>query len=232
MRVMRGREGQREECGDIEGGTGGGERIAELLQQAQAATSQGGNIRADGGGGEQRDRREDRDGERIPAEFYQKIEFVTEWLFELFGEMIERGEMTDTMKMAIVKILFKKSDKKRIENYRPISLLTADYKILAKILTERLKKVLTRLIGAEQQGFIPGGDIAGNLLLVKEIIAHCDDEDMEGVMIMMDFMKAYDRVDRETVYETMSAMNIGEGFGNMVRVLYACLLYTSPSPRD
>jgi hypothetical protein len=157
----------------------------------------------------------------IPAEFYQKFEFVTEWLFELFKEMIERGEMTDTMKMSIVKILFKKHDKKRIENYRPISLLTADYKILAKILTERLKKVMTRLIGSEQQGFIPGGDIAGNLLLMKEIIAHCDEEEIEGAMIMMDFMKAYDRVDRETVMETMKAMNIGEGFRDMVRVLYA-----------
>jgi exonuclease III len=157
----------------------------------------------------------------IPAEFYQKFEFVTEWLYELFGEMIERGEMTETMKMAIVKILFKKADKKRIENYRPISLLTADYKILAKILTERLKNVLTRLIGAEQQGFIPGGDIAGNLLLVKEIIAYCDEEGMEGAMIMMDFMKAYDRVDRDTMMKTMEAMNIGEGFRKMVRVLYA-----------
>ncbi len=135
--------------------------------------------------------------------------------------MIERGEMTETMKMAIVKILFKKADKKRIENYRPISLLTADYKILAKIMTERLKKVLTRLIGAEQQGFIPGGEIAGNLLLVKEIIAYCDDESVEGAMIMMDFMKAYDRVDRETVMETMKKMIIGESFRNMVQLLYA-----------
>ena len=81
--------------------------------------------------------------------------------------------------------------------------------------------MLTRLVGAEQQGFIPGGDIAGNLLLVKEIIAHCDEEDMEGAMIMMDFMKAYDRVDRDTVMETMKAMNIGEGFRNMVQLLYA-----------
>ena len=61
----------------------------------------------------------------IPAEFYQRFEFLTEWLYELFGEMIERREMTETMKMSIVKILFKKADKKRIENYRPISLLTA-----------------------------------------------------------------------------------------------------------
>ena len=134
--------------------------------------------------------------------------------------MIESGKMTETMRMAIVKIIYKKGDKKRIQNYRPISLLTADYKIFAKILTERLKKVLTKLIGAEQQGFIPGGDIAGNLLLVKEIIAYCDEEDMEGILIMMDFMKAYDRVNRETMMEIMKRMNIGENFRNMIHLLY------------
>jgi hypothetical protein len=157
----------------------------------------------------------------IPAEFYQEFEYVTEWLFELYDEMIERGKMTETMRTSIVKVIFKKNDRKKIENYRPISLLTADYKILAKMLTERLKRVLTKLIGAEQQGFIPGGDIAGNLILVKEIIAYCDDEELEGSMIMMDFMKAYDRVDRETMMKTMRAMNIGERYMKMVELLYA-----------
>ena len=63
--------------------------------------------------------------------------------------------------------------------------------------------MLTKLVGAEQQGFIPGGDIAGNLLLVKEVIAYCDEEDMEGILIMIDFMEAYDRVDRGTMMEIM-----------------------------
>ena len=39
-------------------------------------------------------------------------------------------------------------------------------------------------------------------------------------MIMMDFMKAHDRVDRETMMETMKAMNMGEKYMKMVRVLY------------
>ena len=65
---------------------------------------------------------------------------MADWLHELYGQMIERGEMTEAIMTSIVKSLVKKKDRKRIENYRPISLLTADYKILAKILTTRLKK--------------------------------------------------------------------------------------------
>ena len=98
----------------------------------------------------------------VPAEFYQKFDFVVKWLHEVYREMMEKGEMTETMKTSVVKLLFKKNDRKKIENYRPISLLTVDYKILAKILTERMKKVLKKVIGNEQQGFIPDGDIVGN----------------------------------------------------------------------
>ena len=54
-----------------------------------------------------------------------------------------------------------------IGNYLPLSLSCKDYKILAKIITERIKPALQQIIGTEQQGFIKGGDTTGNLILVK-----------------------------------------------------------------
>ena len=157
----------------------------------------------------------------IPAEFYQKFEFAAEWLHEVYKEILDTGLMTETMRTSIVKLLFKKNDRKRIGNYRPISLLCSDYKILAKIVTERMKKVLTQLIGVEQQGFVEEGDIAGNLLLVKEMIEYCNEEDIEGSMIMMDFMKAYDRIDRGAMMETLKTMGFGDKIIGTVKVLYA-----------
>ena len=157
----------------------------------------------------------------IPVEFYQKFDYVMDWLHELYGEMLARGEMTQNMRTSVVKLLFKKKDRKDIGNYRPISLLCADYKIIAKVITERMKKVLKQVIDADQQGFIEGGDITGNLMLVKEIIEYCNEEEKEGCMIMMDFMKAYDRVDRGAMMETMRAMNFGERFLEMIEMLYA-----------
>ena len=49
----------------------------------------------------------------IPVEFYQTFDFVVEWLYDLYGEMIERGSMTETMRTSVVKLLFKKKDKKK-----------------------------------------------------------------------------------------------------------------------
>ena len=70
--------------------------------------------------------------------------------------------------------------------------------MLAKIVTNRMRPVLNSVIEKDQQGFIKEGDITGNLILVKEIIQYCNEEDVEGALILMDFKKAYDRVDRSS----------------------------------
>ena len=103
----------------------------------------------------------------IPAEFYQTFEYVTEWLFEILQELNEQKQLTETMCTSIVKILYKKGDRRIIGNYRSLSLACTYYKILSKIITERIKPALKQIIGTEQQCFIQGGDITGNLILVK-----------------------------------------------------------------
>lgn len=156
----------------------------------------------------------------IPAEFYQHFDFLDEWLVEVFKEIVNKEEMTISMRKAVVKLLFKKKDRKKMENYRPLSLLCTDYKLLAKIITERMKLVLNMVIDVDQQGFVKEGDIAGNIILVKEIIKYCNEQDEEAYLVLMDFMKAYDRVDRETMMATLETMNFGDYFLKMVRTLY------------
>ena len=103
------------------------------------------------------------------------------------------------MVTSIVKLLFKKDDRRLIGNYRPLSLAFTNHNFLAKLITERLKLMLSQIIGTEQQGFIKGGNITGNLILSKEIIEYCQEKDLEAYMIMMDFKKAYERIDRNTI---------------------------------
>ena len=156
----------------------------------------------------------------IPVELYQKFTHIQDWLFEVIIELRKQKRLTETMRTAIVKLLHKNNDRRDIGNYRPLSLLCADYKITAKATTERIKPALTQVIGNEQQGFVQGGDISGNLILVKEIIQYCNDEQVEAYMILMDFMKAYDRVDREAMDQTIKAMNFPTYIQEMISLLY------------
>ena len=66
-----------------------------------------------------------------------------------------------------------------------------------------MKQVLNSVIANDQQGFIKDGVITGNLILVKEVIEYCNELNEEGAVVMMDFMKAYDRVDRDVMMEVL-----------------------------
>ena len=88
-----------------------------------------------------------------------------------------------------------------------------------------MKEVLAKLIDKAQQGFIKDGDITGNLILVKEIIEYCNENDEEGAIILMDFKKAYDRVDRGAVFRVLEKMGFGRDFVDIVKLDIVKLLY-------
>ena len=76
------------------------------------------------------------------------------------------GALPDTMLQGSISILYKKKDRKDIRNYRPITLLNCDYKILARILNTRLLDVLKTAAAADNTGFVPGRSILDNTRLL------------------------------------------------------------------
>lgn len=85
-----------------------------------------------------------------------------------------------------------------MRDMRPISLCNVLYKILAKVLTNRLKKVLSKCISEERSAFVEGRSILDNVLTAFEIIHHMKykTKGAKGeVALKIDINKAYDRVD-------------------------------------
>ena len=72
-------------------------------------------------------------------------------LCELFNNMKLSNSTPDSMKNAIVKLLFKKGDHRQLKNWRPVSLLNVDYKILSKVLTNRLSNYIGKIVPNEQK---------------------------------------------------------------------------------
>ena len=87
----------------------------------------------------------------LTAEFYKifKKIIITD-LYELFNNIFLKGKMPKSMREAIVKLLYKKNDHKNIKNWRPISLLNTDYKILSKIIVNRLIPIFENYISPQQ----------------------------------------------------------------------------------
>jgi hypothetical protein len=97
--------------------------------------------------------------------------------------------------------LYKKNDKADIANYRPISLLNTDYKIMTKALSLKLALVVPKIIHQDQAGFIPGRHIYDHIWLSKLIINLAEIEEKDGAIVALDQEKAYDRIKHDYLIE-------------------------------
>ncbi|KAK4834423.1 hypothetical protein QYF36_022260 [Acer negundo] len=94
-------------------------------------------------------------------------------------------------------------------DFRPISLVGLIYKILAKILTNRIKRVMNTAIGDFQMAFIEGRKILDSFVIAEEIINKWKRENEGGVAIKLDFEKAYDSIDHRFLDDVLSCMGFG-----------------------
>lgn len=92
----------------------------------------------------------------------------------------------------------KKEDAENMKDLRPIALCNVLYKILAKVLANRLKAILPGLISENQSAFVPGRNISDNVLVAFEVLHFMKRKNYgsEGeIALKLDVSKAYDRVD-------------------------------------
>ncbi|OJT08309.1 LINE-1 retrotransposable element ORF2 protein [Trametes pubescens] len=114
-----------------------------------------------------------------------------------------------------------KKDLREIVNYRPITLLNSDYKIMTKALAMKLAECAPSVIHTDQAGFVPGRRIFDHVQLSKLIIAYTEAEEINGAIVALDQEKAYDRIDHHYLWATLEHLNFPANFVNTVRHLYA-----------
>lgn len=101
-----------------------------------------------------------------------------------------------------MKIVYKKrGDKAALNNFRPITMLNSDFKILAKILANRLKDILPKIIETNQAYAVKGRDITDTINNVRDMIGYTEAEKKSGYVISLDLEKAFDRVEHEFLFD-------------------------------
>lgn len=126
-------------------------------------------------------------------------------------------------------------DQRYIANWRPITLLNADYKIYTKALALRLQRVMGSLIHHNQMGFMPGRIIGDSIRVVEDSVDLIKEEYPEGMIVALDFSKAFDSVRWSLIFKALERFNFGECFVEYVKVLFigieSCLMNAGRSSK-
>ena len=132
----------------------------------------------------------------LPSEFYRV--FWTELkddLLGVFSESFEDLSLPQSCRRAVLTLLPKKGDLQQIRNWRPVSLLCSDYKLLSKALANRLKNVMEQLIHQNQTYCVPGRSIVDNVSLIRDILEASGSLGLDAGLVSLDQEKAFDRVE-------------------------------------
>ena len=107
----------------------------------------------------------------LPVEFYiENWEILSDILLELYNAILHTGSLGESQRKGLVTLIPKSENVMYIENYRPISLLCIDYKVLAKLLAERMKSILCKVVNNKQFCGIPDRSINQCNIDIRDII--------------------------------------------------------------
>ena len=133
-----------------------------------------------------------------------------------------KGCLPQSLCLASITLLFKKDkDPLHCASYRPISVINADYKIIAKALALRLERVLPSIIHLDQTGFVQGRTSTDNLRRYFDILYHTNESNSENVILSVDAEKAFDRVEWKYLMSGLRRFNFGPKFCHWILILYS-----------
>ena len=113
----------------------------------------------------------------------------------------------------------KDKDKRYIENWRPISLLNIDTKIISKSLASRFIPVLPTIISADQTAYVKGRFIGESIRLLSDVLDSTERYNIPGFILTVDLQKAFDSIDHFFLIACLEKFGFGEEFLAWISIL-------------
>jgi len=162
----------------------------------------------------------------IPVDFYKFFwKEIDTHMLDALNCMFDNGQMSVNHRRGIISLLPKKDkDTLYVKNWRPITLLCCDYKLASKVIANRLKSLLSKLINPDQCGFVSNRYIGQNIDVLTQIIEYSEENDVPGIILSVDYHKAFDELSWSFIEDVL----VKYGFGNML-IRWVQLFYNNIS---
>ncbi|KAL0402832.1 UNVERIFIED_CONTAM: LINE-1 retrotransposable element O protein [Sesamum radiatum] len=153
-----------------------------------------------------------------PSFFKQYWHIVGKQFVEATIHFFSTGHITPAINHTYISLVPKNSKAASVDQFRPISLCNTTYKVISKILANRIKPHLEKIISPFQMAFVPGRNINDNSIISQEIMHYLHrKKGRKGFMaIKIDLSKAYDRVEWPFLLKLLEELGLNETFVNWI----------------
>ena len=107
-----------------------------------------------------------------------------------------------------------------LKNWRPLTMLSMDYKVLAKALDNRLKSVLPDIIANTQTGFMSQRYILTNIVKLIQLMNYADAKKTQALVMLINFQKCFDSISHTAIEGSLRYFGVGQWFIDYVKLLF------------
>jgi hypothetical protein len=116
-------------------------------------------------------------------------------VMRFISDFHQNGKLTRGINSTFIALIPKVDSPQRVQDFRPIALVGCMYKILSKLLANRLRMIIGRVVSETQTTFMKGRQILDGILIANEVVDEAKKNNKELMLFKVDFEKAYDSVD-------------------------------------
>lgn len=173
----------------------------------------------------------------LTAEFYKTFwRDIGPKLVDSFNYCKINGMLSLSQRRGVITLLQKKGkDGTKLSNWRPVSLLNIDYKILTKTLAKRIEKCLPAVISPDQSGFLKERYIGEGVRFIEDLIEYHDNNSLSGILVQLDFEKAFDSVEWNFMLAALKKFGFGDNLIDWIKCCYtqifSCVLNNGHSTK-
>jgi hypothetical protein len=153
----------------------------------------------------------------LPVEFFQDFsDIIKKDIWNLCDDFYKGNLDIKRLNYGVMTLIPKVDKAMEMKNFRPICLLNVCYKIITKTLNNRLSSCINKVISENQFGFIKGKYILDCVVALHEIIHEVKKKKQNGIILKIDFEKAYDKVNWQFLYSMLQQKGFGDKWSDWV----------------
>lgn len=146
---------------------------------------------------------------------------IKEDFYKLCNQFYDVNLNLESINEGFIMLIPKINSPGTVNDFRQITLLNYCLKVITKILANRLRKIILKVIHRNQYGFIKGRSIQDCLAWAFEYIYQCQASKKEIILLKLDFAKAFDTIEHEAMFEIMANMGFNTKWLDWIRCIFS-----------